>query len=91
MFSSISEIMTAHTGHWFDASTLRFFSSRISQRVYPAPGGAYFVSSEASPGEGRRYSVRFADSSGDITTVGEFQEYTYRSTAHAAAARFARS
>lgn len=100
MLLSIQEIKSAHTGHWFDRSTLAFFSSRISQRVYPSDRGTYFVSSEAMWPDPRRYSVRLArpilNASGevidcDISTVGEFQEYADRSTAHAEAARLAAS
>lgn len=100
MLNSIAEIKNAHTGHWFDDSTLRFFESRISSRVYPSERGTYFVSSEQGPSGVRRYSVRVArpllNASGqvidcDISTASEFREYAYRSTAHAAASALARS
>ena len=66
--------------HWFEASTLRFFLSRIGRTVYEGPGGIYFVSSEqfeASSGERapRRYTVRsFNPETGNINTVGQFNQ-----------------
>ena len=90
MLNTLDDIKAAHSGHWFDADNMKFFSSRASSRVYPTPTGTYFVTSEqAGTDAPRRYSVRFADLSGDIVTIGQFQGYTYRSTAHAVAARLA--
>ena len=76
--------------YWFSADTLRFFRSRISETVYPvaATGGALFISSErfdeSSP---RLFTVRYASPTGDISTMGEFQQYRSRSGAHLAAQR----
>jgi hypothetical protein len=86
--------------HWFEPAALRFFSSRIQERIYPAAGGsAYFVSSERffpsvasgdDPSWYRRlYSVRRALPDGSIATVGEFQGYKTGRAAHAAARRLA--
>ena len=73
----IREVVRAHRGHWFDAATMKFFSSRVAQTATVKDGKAYFVSSEQferrSP---RLYSVRVCDmTTGDINTVGKFQEY----------------
>ena len=83
--------LVASTGsHWFDASTMAFFQSRVSTRVYPSSGGTYFVSSERRWAEPRMYSVRFVALDGTADTVGEFQGYRSARAAHAAAARLAR-
>ena len=77
--------------HWFDRSNLRYFSSRISENVYPIPGGALFVSSEkfkglyADDGE-RLYTVRSCSADGKIDTVGDFQQWKTARQAHARAA-----
>lgn len=93
MLNSLSEIKAAAekgTPHWFSPNTMRFFSSRVSEIVYPAPDGAYFVSSEresfCAP---RRYTVRYCSDDGTIDTIGEFQRYATRDQAHAAAMRLA--
>jgi hypothetical protein len=78
--------------HWFDRSAMRYFNSRIGERVHPVPGGALFVSSEQfdwnSP---RLYSVRSCTFEGSIDTVGEFQQYATNSAAHAAASSLVKS
>lgn len=71
------QVERAHRGHWFDPPSKRFFSSRIAQTAQVKDGKAYFVSSEQfdykSP---RLYSVRVCDlKTGDIDTMGEFQEH----------------
>ncbi len=81
--------------HWFDRSALRYFSSRIGQKVYPVPGGALFVSSEQfrglfSPDGPRLYSVRSCTIAGQIDTVGEFQAHSSRESAHNYAAKLQR-
>lgn len=90
--NSIDEIMALHTGHWFDKDTLRFFGSRISKRVYPAPNGTYFVSSERNGDSPRLYTVRLAfldAGKAEIRTVGEFQGFVTSAAAHRAAAALA--
>ncbi|MBW3127279.1 hypothetical protein [Hymenobacter profundi] len=80
-----------HGGHFFSAGALRFFRSRISEKVYQGPGGIYFVTSEQfderSP---RLYTVRcFQPQSRGIDTIGLFQQHTTGRRAHAEAARLA--
>lgn len=74
--------------HFFDASTMRFFGSRLPRKVYPVPNGALFVTSEQRPagyGEDlapRRYTVRFIHDIGLTHTIGEFQAFTTREGAN---------
>jgi len=78
--------------HWFDKSALRFFSSRIGDKVHPVPGGALFVSSEQFDYQSPRlYSVRSCTFNGEIDTVGEFQQYATNRDAHNAALHLALS
>jgi len=51
-------------GHWFDASTMRFFSTRI------------FVTSEEPPYGPRKAHVRVMDPEGSVSTVGPFNEWS---------------
>lgn len=96
MIEDMSVIKRRHEGHWFDPSSMRFFRSRVGSFGYTAGGKTYFVSSEQfedSRGNraGRLYTVRVQDhETGDIDTVGEFQQYASRSGADAAAQRMAK-
>ena len=65
---------------------MRFFSSRLSSKVYPAgeQDATYFVTSEKGPSGGRRYSVRRIKGC-SIDTAGEFQQYGTSAKAHGAA------
>lgn len=78
--------------YFFEPATMRFFSSRVQSSIYVAKDGrAYFVTSERGtwPGARRLYTVRVAELSGDINTVGEFQGYQTGRAAHAAARKAA--
>lgn len=78
-------------GHWFDKDTMRFFRSRLSDRLHFGAESIYFVSSEQGPSGVRLYSVRkYTPSSGEIDTVGDFQQYKTSSSAQRAAERAAR-
>ena len=61
--------------HWFDPSSMRFFSCRLPWGGWQGPGGTFFVSSEKRPRGARAYTVRKV-SEGDIDTVGDFNTYT---------------
>jgi hypothetical protein len=79
--TAIKAANKANGGHWFERSTLRFFNSRILAKVYQGPGGIYFVSSEQFVGSQgaapRKFTVRqFDPKTGDVDTVGEFNELT---------------
>jgi hypothetical protein len=89
-YQSIDQIKQANAAagyHFFDADTLRFFRSRVSDRLY---GGKWFVTSECGPSEVRAYTVRRAEDNGSIQTVEPFNRLT-RSAAHALAARLAKA
>lgn len=77
MYKSIAEIKAAHKGHWFDRDAMRFFRSRmLGSRTWPTVGGAYFITSEQREYYTERmYTVRWADCTGTIHTVGEFMRY----------------
>lgn len=77
--------------HFFDRATLRFFSSRILDDVFPAAdgSGSYFATSERGPGMPRRYTVRLARPDGSVVTAGEVQAYGSARAAKAAARHLA--
>ena len=53
MIWTLEEIKARHKatgGHWFDPGALRFFSSRLSSKVFPVDGGALFITSEQFQG-----------------------------------------
>lgn len=88
---------TGHKGHhFFDPSSMRFFSSRLLGRAYTPQEDkvSFFVTSErdrhqSSP---RRYTVRRYDwQKRSIDTEGEFQAYATAAQAHGAARRLALS
>ena len=83
---NIQEVRNRHSGHWFDAKTMRFFSSRVSETAYLSIDGkrSFFVSSERFDMETpRSYTVRVQDcETGSISTVDEFQRYDSRYNAH---------
>lgn len=63
--------------HFFDADSMRFFSSRISELCWKINDDIYFITSEANRGYSRRmWTLRKSDKDGDITTIGEFQEHS---------------
>lgn len=77
--------------HWFDKDTMRFFSSRVGNKVFRGGRCAFFVTSEEGPHGGRKFSVRkTCDRGGRIQTVGDFQAYATRASAEAAAKRLAK-
>lgn len=80
----IKRVNAIRGDHFFDPDTMRWFRSRVHDAVYPAPGGAYFVTSEANLGWGipREYRLRWASEDGNITTL---QVFASRSGAHARA------
>lgn len=92
---AIDDIQRAHKGHWFDASSMRFFKSRVSSDAYRTADGAYsfFVSSERfdySPQYPRMFSVRrYTWATDNLETIGQFQAYAYRDTAQRAARYYA--
>ena len=80
-YKSIDEIKKAHEaqgGHFFDPGWMRIYRSRIGRKVYR---GQYFITSEQfismNEVEPRRYTVKKCVN-GEITTVGEFQQFATR-------------
>lgn len=96
---TIADVRSANRAagfHWFDPAALRWFRSRVHAATYQTPSGCLFVSSEQYVAydpyrcEPRKFTVRrFTESTGEVDTVGDFQEFGSRSGAHAAAARIA--
>lgn len=70
--------------HFFEKGTKRFFNSKIGKNGYVNNDGtkAFFVTSEQFRGldgsaEPRKYTVRVSDlRTGEVDTVGEFQEHS---------------
>lgn len=84
---NIDSIMRANREagqHFFEASTMRFFRSRVMPGTY---GGRIFVTSEQNGyEEPRAWTVREAMPDGTIEEISEFQEYTSGAAAKRAAA-----
>ncbi len=65
--------------YFFNADTMRGFSSRISELCWRVKDDIYFITSEADKsyikhkGSTRAFTIRKCDLSGDINTIGEFQ------------------
>jgi hypothetical protein len=61
--------------HFFSPDTMRFFKSKVYEDLHL---GRYFITSEmdryATNGQ-REYTIRLADGTGSIDTVGEFGQY----------------
>ena len=70
-------------GYFFSEGAMRSLSSRIHSDVY---GGCVFVTSEKQRSwrfeYPRLYTVRYMDGDGNTHTVGDFQGFETRSTAH---------
>jgi hypothetical protein len=79
---TIAEIKQANYAagqHFFERSTMRFFSSTVLPYVYNGPGGIFFVTSEQFHGSQgsapRRYTVRqFMPETAEIKTFGPFNK-----------------
>ena len=67
---------------FFEPRTMKFFRSHVQTR--PPYGGRIFVTSEAERwGAPRMYTVRKIQDNGSIKTIGKFQQFHLRSSAHA--------
>jgi hypothetical protein len=62
-----------HGSYFFTKETMRFFRSRVNANVWH---GVFFITSEQQDGYARKYTIRRVKSDGDITKVGEFQQYS---------------
>ncbi len=67
--------------HWFDASAMRFFGTRIESGVIR---GKYFVTSEQPPHGPRGFTLRSFDEAAHVDTVGELCGYASKAAAVAA-------
>lgn len=89
-FKTLSEVRAANAaaGHaFFETQAMGFFNSKIESDLY---GGALFVTSEREKRKmPPRFTIRRADADGSVSTVGEFQQYTFRDDARDAARRLA--
>lgn len=78
----IRTAMTQNGSHWWDRDSMRFFQTRVGDKVYQGSGGVFFVSSERCSDEPRKYSVRqFIPETLGIETIGGFNTMT-RCAAH---------
>lgn len=73
---------------FFEPRQMRFFRSQVQTR--PPYAGRVFVTSEARGwGHPRMYTVRMIQDDGSIKTIGDFQQFHLRSSAHDFARTFA--
>lgn len=88
VYFTIQQIKDANKAignHWFDADTMRFFKCRVSGPVI----ANMFISSERfSDDTERRYTIRRC-TNGEISDVGEFQQYRTKAQALAALRKIA--
>ena len=94
-FNSILEIEQHNKAighHWFDADSLRFFSSRINDELFGSLGDVFISSEKHSSDYARFYTVRQITPRGSITSVaGGFQAYSSMSSAKSAARRYVKT
>lgn len=75
-YYSMTDLQYAHRGHWFSPGAMRFFKSRLGSEVLPVADGWLFTSSERfDDNTPRLYTIRKMDQYGEISEVGEFQQY----------------
>ena len=74
--------------YFFSPDTMRFFSSRI-QTAPPYKGRVFVTSERMNWNSPRLYSVRVIQPSGNIETIGDFQGFTTRQSAHRFAEKYA--
>lgn len=83
-YTSINQIINeaqSAGSHFFDESTLRFFSSRIHSKIY---GGCYFITSECDTYRDtnpRYYTIRKYEGGLKVETASNFCEYETRAQA----------
>lgn len=83
-YTSINQITSeaqSAGSHFFDDSTLRFFSSRIHSKIY---GGCYFITSERDEyrdSNPRFYTIRKYEGGLKVETIGKFCQYATKAQA----------
>ena len=80
------EYYSKTNGHWFDKGTMRYFNCRLPRYGIKTDTGTYFISSEQYVDfkgnvEPRLYTIRKMELSGQIETIGKFQQYKTRQQA----------
>lgn len=102
MFNSIVAIRNASREanstcpHWFDASSMRFFNSKVYDNVFPlGQRGAIFISSEyredpAKTAYSLRYASRNSDGAFTMETIDGFMDYESFEEAESAADAYQR-
>ena len=72
--------------YFFEQGATRFFRSRYPEYAYQASGRAYFITSEQFDDHSPRlFTLRVCDlATGEVDTVGEFQQYRTRHLAEKA-------
>lgn len=90
-FHSIAEVKAANKsiGHcWFARAAMQFFSTRIESKLITraASGRQVFITSEENEPNPRKYTLREALPTGEVDTIGEFQQYDTFDEAYAAVA-----
>lgn len=92
MFITLDDLKRANEragSCFFSKETMRFWYSRVSEKVYRNAYGMYIVTSEKTHDYAERYyTVRYATPDGHIFTVGEFMQYGTAYQAHKAAKRY---
>ena len=64
--------------HLFDPKTMRFFQSRLSERIRPiSPSSGYYIMSDVYGDEPRHWSVRRYDVVRDYRTLSDGSHYDY--------------
>lgn len=93
--NSIEQLKRAVTdsgSHFFDADTMRFFNSRVSDMIVKHGNYIYFITSEKNRyNYPRAYTIRRLAHSGNIDSVGEFQEFESLSRAKTALKNYIKS
>lgn len=83
-YSTIADVKSVNKsvgGHFFGAGTMRYFNSRVETELYR---GRYFITSEKHDNDPRLYTIRQALPTGEVETVGDFQQYHSIEAARAA-------
>ena len=79
---AIKEINRKKGQYWFSPNTMRFFKSKVPDDHMPLVKNRFFISSEKSPWDKRKYTIReFIGKTGSVETFGEFQFYNSKESA----------
>ena len=76
-YKSMAEIRKANKeigNYFFSPSTMAFFKSKIETDVLY---GKFFITSEINPSGQKRYTIREANTEGEINTIGEFHSFRF--------------